>query len=133
MRHISQMWDEEVTGKSIIERFRLRIATHISWQSSTVSICGSTSTSDPFIHSTPLIVWSSDGGSSKGLIRENAPSGSSIWHVVSQLIFKLSDLSYIRKASPARSCLHCKSEQTPRHTKAERQLKPSSTGKHQHI
>jgi len=50
------MLNEEVTGKSIIEKFRLRIATRIFWQSSTASICGSTSTNDPFIDFTLLIV-----------------------------------------------------------------------------
>jgi len=55
-------------GKDIIERFRLCIATRIFWQSNTASICGSTSTNDPFIDPTRLIVSSPDGGSSKGFI-----------------------------------------------------------------
>ena len=57
-------------GKSIIERFRLRIATRIFWQYDTASTCGSTSTNDPFINSTRLIVSSLDGGSSKGFIEQ---------------------------------------------------------------
>jgi len=107
-------------GKSIIERFRLRIATRIFWQSNTASICGSTSTNDPFIDSTCLIVPSPGGGSSKGFTRANATSESSIWHVVSQSVLRVSDLKYSRKASPARSSLHCKPERTRCHTKRRR-------------
>lgn len=81
------MWNERVTGKSIIERFRSRIATHIFQQSSTAFICGSTSTDDSFVDPTRLIVSSPDGGRSKGFIREGATSESSIWHVVSRFIY----------------------------------------------
>jgi len=90
-----------MTGKSIIEKFRLHIATRIFQQSSTAFICGLTSTNDPLIDLTRLIVSSPDGGSSKGFIQEGAMSEFSIWHVVSHLIFQFSDPNDIRKASPA--------------------------------
>ena len=95
------MWNERVTSNSIIERFRLRIATRIFQQSSTAFICGLTSTEVPFVNLTRLIVSSPDGGSSKGFIRQGATSDSSIWHVVSRLIYQLSDLNRFRQASPA--------------------------------
>jgi len=108
------------------------IGTLIFQQSNMASISGLTSTHNPFTALGYLIVSPPDGGTSKGFIRESATSESSIWHVVSRLLLQFSDLDYSRKASPAQPSLYCKPDRTTRLTKAERQPKRSSTGKHQH-